>query len=107
TKYVCAKKCVDLYKEYIEDCHNKFNSDFCYELEIFRNQFNTYISSETEFNDKDLYIPWNIFASKSVNLLIALVSVVVLSTFFFILYKVIIIYKPIHIAQTFLLHILI
>ncbi|KMZ96462.1 hypothetical protein PVNG_05447 [Plasmodium vivax North Korean] len=28
TKYECAKKCVDLYKEYIEDCHNKFNADF-------------------------------------------------------------------------------
>ncbi|KNA02383.1 hypothetical protein PVNG_01537 [Plasmodium vivax North Korean] len=108
TKYECAKKCFDLYKEYIDDCPKKFNADFCNKLEIFRNEFNGYISSEPQCKDKGLYIPSNIFASKSVILLIPIVSLLVLSTFFFILYKVIIIiYKPIYISQTFLLHILI
>ncbi|KMZ77359.1 hypothetical protein PVIIG_05507 [Plasmodium vivax India VII] len=107
TKYECAKKCVDLYKECIEVCHQKYNAEYCNELEIFRNQFNEYIISESQFKNKDLYIPSHIFSNKTVIFLISLVTVLALSTFFFILYKVIIIYKRIHIAQTFLLHILI
>ncbi|KMZ76918.1 hypothetical protein PVIIG_05804 [Plasmodium vivax India VII] len=87
TKYECAKKCFDLYKEYIDDCPKKFTADFCNKLEIFRNEFNGYISSEPQCKDKGLYIPSNIFASKSVILLIPIVSLLVLSTFFFILYK--------------------
>ncbi|VUZ99732.1 PIR protein [Plasmodium vivax] len=87
TKYECAKECVKLYKECIEICNQKYNVDYCNELENFRNEFNKYISSENQCKDKDLYIPSNIFASKSVILLIPLVSLLVLSTFFFILYK--------------------
>ncbi|SCA59844.1 hypothetical protein, conserved [Plasmodium vivax] len=49
TKCDCAKKCVDLYKKYIQDCHNKYNSHFCNGLEIFRNEFNGYISSKLQF----------------------------------------------------------
>ncbi|CAI7723137.1 hypothetical protein PVPAM_140005600 [Plasmodium vivax] len=87
TKYKCAINCFDLYKEYIEDCNKKFNDDFCNELENFRNQFNRYISSEPECKDKDLYIPKNTYARKSVVPLTSLVTVLSLPTFFFILYK--------------------
>ncbi|CAI7719849.1 PIR protein [Plasmodium vivax] len=87
TKYECAKECVKLYKECIEICNQKYNVDYCNELENFRNEFNKYISSENQCKDKDLYIPSNKFASKSVILLISLVTVLTLSTFFFILYK--------------------
>ncbi|KMZ76919.1 hypothetical protein PVIIG_05805 [Plasmodium vivax India VII] len=52
TKYNCAKQCFDLYKECIDVCRQKYNADYCNELESFRNEFNKYISSEPEYQEE-------------------------------------------------------
>ncbi|KMZ95112.1 hypothetical protein PVMG_05941 [Plasmodium vivax Mauritania I] len=86
-KCKCAKECVDTYKNSVENCNNYGNAYLCNELEYFRNIYN----KDKPFQicpDVDSYLPSFIKYSTSVIILISFITISVLSSLLFILYKV-------------------
>ncbi|KNA00918.1 hypothetical protein PVNG_05348 [Plasmodium vivax North Korean] len=95
----CGQDCIQRYKSSIEKCGSNSNMYFCNELENFRNQYNEYRLTEKDCPEVDLYLPPYKKYSTSVIILISFITISVLSSLLFILYKVITIYIHLFIVQ--------
>ncbi|KMZ89409.1 hypothetical protein PVBG_05920 [Plasmodium vivax Brazil I] len=97
TKCTCAKECVQKYMSSIKKCSTY--RYFCNELEKFRKKYNDYKISETDCPEVDSYLPSYRNFSTSVIILISFITISVLSSLLFILYKVIAIFIYLFIVQ--------
>ncbi|SCA60833.1 VIR protein [Plasmodium vivax] len=82
-----AKECVEMYMNSIKKCNNNSNKYLCNELENFRNQYNEYKPTVTECQEVQSYLPSFNKYSTSVIILISFITISVLSSLLFILYK--------------------
>ncbi|CAI7718309.1 hypothetical protein, conserved [Plasmodium vivax] len=82
----CAQECVDTYKQSLEKCNNYGNAYLCNELEKFREKYNNDKPFQAECPNVDSYLPYKNF-STSVIILISFITISVVSSLFFILYK--------------------
>ncbi|KMZ82480.1 hypothetical protein PVIIG_05791 [Plasmodium vivax India VII] len=98
-KCKCAKECVDAYKNSADKCNNYGNMYFCNELENFRKKYNEYKPTVTECQEVQSYLPSYRKFSTSVIILISFITISVLSSLLFILYKVITIFIYLFIVQ--------
>ncbi|VUZ93228.1 PIR protein [Plasmodium vivax] len=87
TKCTCAKECVEKYMSSAEKCKNYGNVYFCNELEKFRTKYNEYKPSVNECQEVQSYLPSCKNFSTSVIILISFITISVLSSLLFILYK--------------------
>ncbi|KMZ82926.1 hypothetical protein PVIIG_05573 [Plasmodium vivax India VII] len=85
----CAQECVDTFKNSVDKCNKYGNVYFCNELEKFRKQYNIYMPSVKTCPKVDSYLPSFKNYSTPVIILISFITILVLSTLLFILYKVI------------------
>ncbi|KMZ88658.1 hypothetical protein PVBG_06020 [Plasmodium vivax Brazil I] len=99
TKCTCAKECVDTYIMSIKKCDSDGNEYLCNELEKFREQYNTYMSSVEACPGVQSYLPSCKKYSTSVIILFSFITISVLSSLLFILYKVITIFIYLFIVQ--------
>ncbi|KMZ96172.1 hypothetical protein PVNG_06157 [Plasmodium vivax North Korean] len=99
TRRKCAKNCVERYKTSAENCYAKSNKYLCSQLENFREQYNVYMTSADECPEVQSYLPSYQNYSTSVIILISFITISVLSSLLFILYKVITIFIYLFIVQ--------
>ncbi|CAI7718634.1 PIR protein [Plasmodium vivax] len=87
TKCMFANECAEKYMSSSEKCKNYGNAYFCNELEKFRTKYNEYKPSVKECKHVQSYLPSCKNYSTSVIILISFITILVLSSLFFILYK--------------------
>ncbi|CAI7721653.1 hypothetical protein, conserved [Plasmodium vivax] len=83
----CAKECVDTYKNSLEKCYTNRNIFLCNELEHFRSKFDEVKPSASDCPGVDLYLSSYKKFSTPVIILISFITISVLSSLLFILYK--------------------
>ncbi|GAB69906.1 hypothetical protein PCYB_006550, partial [Plasmodium cynomolgi strain B] len=84
----CAKKCSDLYIEYVKECNNNDN-DYCRELENFKHKYEEKMKSiETCSNGAHKILPSPIKQDLRVIVIIPIIILTTLSFLLFVLYKV-------------------
>ncbi|KNA02005.1 hypothetical protein PVNG_04428 [Plasmodium vivax North Korean] len=57
TKCSYASKCVQVYNQYLDKCHQGVNKDLCKELEDFRYEYNQHMEKELECPEVDKALP--------------------------------------------------
>ncbi|GAB69921.1 hypothetical protein PCYB_006700, partial [Plasmodium cynomolgi strain B] len=83
----CAKKCAITYMDYIVQCHNDNDQDFCNELENFRLRYNNRLKSIENCNElKELPSFQGSSLAATISLPVSIMSII--SFFSFITYKV-------------------
>ncbi|KMZ88725.1 hypothetical protein PVBG_05671 [Plasmodium vivax Brazil I] len=98
-KCIYAKECVEMYKSSINKCNTNSNKYLCSELENFRNKFNNNNPFAKDCPKLDSYLPSYKNYSTSVIILISFITISVLSSLLFILFKVITIFIYLFIVQ--------
>ncbi|SBT73966.1 Plasmodium vivax Vir protein, putative [Plasmodium ovale] len=53
----CTSDCFNLYTSYVNECRNGDDTDFCYELTNFRNQYNAYIQTQLFCKGEEYLLP--------------------------------------------------
>ncbi|KNA01528.1 hypothetical protein PVNG_05549 [Plasmodium vivax North Korean] len=91
-KCKCAQECVDTYKKSLEKCDTYSNIYLCRELENFRIKYEKHKPSATDCPELDSYLSSYKDYSAYVIILISFITISVLSSLLFILYKVITIF---------------
>ncbi|KMZ96400.1 hypothetical protein PVNG_05862 [Plasmodium vivax North Korean] len=99
TKCTCAKECVDTYIRTINKRDTDSNEYLSNELENFREQYHKNKAFVEECPGVELYLPSCKKYSTSVIILISFITISVLSSLLFILYKVITIFIYLPIVQ--------
>ncbi|VUZ99864.1 PIR protein [Plasmodium vivax] len=85
-KCTYGSACVHLYNENVKICKEKYDYDFCKELEKFRTIYNIYMETSYECNDMQKHLP-SFMKSDVPVILIPFFSVLSISALFFIFYK--------------------
>ncbi|SBT73500.1 PIR protein [Plasmodium ovale] len=83
----CAKECVKWYTGYVEECHAGYDTDFCDELENFRDLYNEHMLSENDCVGVEKILPSTRRVGLAFAISIPLVTLLMMSFIFFILYK--------------------
>ncbi|SBT01062.1 PIR Superfamily Protein, partial [Plasmodium ovale curtisi] len=83
----CPDECVELFKGYLDACRNRYDYDFCYELNNFREKYNLIIEQVTNCKgEKYILPPVEIFETGGI--IFIPFAIIVVATFIFpILYK--------------------
>ncbi|SBT31162.1 PIR Superfamily Protein [Plasmodium ovale wallikeri] len=83
----CARECVNWYTDYVNECHAGSDVDFCNELENFRELYNGHMITESDCHDVQKVLPSVKRIDFTLVILIPLVTVLIISFIFFIMYK--------------------
>ncbi|KMZ86096.1 hypothetical protein PVMG_05811 [Plasmodium vivax Mauritania I] len=84
----CAKKCSDLYKEFVGECYNDYDYAFCSELQSFKYKYDEKMKSIETCNGAEKILPSAIKHDLHVIIIIPMIILTVLSFLVFALYKV-------------------
>ncbi|CAG9473049.1 unnamed protein product [Plasmodium vivax] len=84
---VCAKKCSDLYIEYVKECNNNYDHDYCRELENFKQKYDKNMASLGTCIDIPNILPSAIKHELHLIIIIPMIILTVLSFLIFALYK--------------------
>ncbi|EDL42839.1 variable surface protein Vir2/15-like [Plasmodium vivax] len=83
----CAHNIVELYMKYIDDCRRGVNTEFCNELDNFRNIYNEHMEKPNECDKVQKILPSARITDNTLIIITPFVIAFVLSFILFILYK--------------------
>ncbi|KMZ81711.1 hypothetical protein PVIIG_05543 [Plasmodium vivax India VII] len=84
----CAKKCSDLYKEFVGECYNDYDYAFCSELQSFKYKYDEKMKSIETCNGAEKILPCAIKHDVHVIIIIPMIILTILAFLVFVLYKV-------------------
>ncbi|SBS99049.1 PIR Superfamily Protein [Plasmodium ovale curtisi] len=83
----CVDKCATMYITYVNECHNDNDSDFCNELENFREPYDTFMANVTLCEGKITNLPPAKTGDFIVIILIPYIIILIISFIIFAIYK--------------------
>ncbi|KMZ87221.1 hypothetical protein PVBG_04006 [Plasmodium vivax Brazil I] len=87
-KCKCSHNIVNLYTKYIDDCRKGVNTEFCNELDNFRNMYNKHMEKPNECDEVQKILPSARITDNTLIIITPFVIAFVLSCGLFISYKV-------------------